>query len=185
MPASIAQRTVVARGGPIDPEVWCPGSEAGNLTNAQFPILNSHPKEPAIADGNAMLEKIALSDQLEERWIDFAACIIDLAGRLPRTFQARLLPTKSCAPARQARPITPRLAAPKAARTLFTKCASLESNSMKPQCGFGLSGRVPCFRENSYSAFSPKTRNSRALSRLPSRPLELAGRFPARMRIEN
>ena len=36
-----------------------------------------------------MLEKIALSDQLEERLIDFAACIIDLAGRLPRTFPAR------------------------------------------------------------------------------------------------
>ena len=36
-----------------------------------------------------MLDKIALSDQLEERLIDFAACIIDLAGRLPRTFQAR------------------------------------------------------------------------------------------------
>src|SRR5262245_43245945 len=56
---------------------------------AQFPILNSDPKGPAIAGGIAMLDKIALSDQLEERLIDFAACIIDLAGRLPRTFQAR------------------------------------------------------------------------------------------------
>ncbi|MBI4473559.1 MAG: four helix bundle protein [Acidobacteria bacterium] len=36
-----------------------------------------------------MMEKIALSNRLEERLIDFAVCIIDLAGRLPRTFQAR------------------------------------------------------------------------------------------------
>ncbi len=36
-----------------------------------------------------MLEKITLSDQLEERLIDFAVRIINLAGRLPRTFQAR------------------------------------------------------------------------------------------------
>ena len=60
-----------------------------NLINAQCPILTSHPKGPAIADANIMLEKIALSNQLEERLIDFAACIIDLAGRLQRTFQAR------------------------------------------------------------------------------------------------
>jgi len=36
-----------------------------------------------------MMEKIALPNRLEERLIDFAVCIIDLAGRLPRTFQAR------------------------------------------------------------------------------------------------
>ncbi len=36
-----------------------------------------------------MREKIALSNRLEEHLIDFAVCIIDLAGRLPRTFQAR------------------------------------------------------------------------------------------------
>src|SRR5215831_8213828 len=52
-------------------------------------LLNSHPRGPAIADGRTMLEKIALSDQLEERLINFAASVIDLAGRLPRTFQAR------------------------------------------------------------------------------------------------
>jgi four helix bundle protein len=37
----------------------------------------------------AMLKKIALSNQLEERLTDFAARIIHLAGRLPPTFQAR------------------------------------------------------------------------------------------------
>jgi four helix bundle protein len=36
-----------------------------------------------------MIEKIALSDQLERRLIDFAATIISLAGRLPKTFQAQ------------------------------------------------------------------------------------------------
>ena len=40
-------------------------------------------------NGIAMMEKIALSDQLEERLIDFAARIINLASRLPKTFQAR------------------------------------------------------------------------------------------------
>ena len=44
---------------------------------------------PAIAKDHAMLDKIALSDQLEDRLIDFAARMIQLAGRLPRTFQAR------------------------------------------------------------------------------------------------
>ena len=56
---------------------------------AQFPILNSHPKGPSIVHGNAMMEKIALSDQLEERLIDFAARIINLADRLPKALQAR------------------------------------------------------------------------------------------------
>jgi four helix bundle protein len=36
-----------------------------------------------------VLEKIVLSNQLEERLVDFAARIIRLAGRLPRIFQAR------------------------------------------------------------------------------------------------
>src|SRR5215510_14607049 len=36
-----------------------------------------------------MSDKVALSDQLEERLIDFAARIINIAGRLPKTFQAR------------------------------------------------------------------------------------------------
>ena len=40
-------------------------------------------------DMNTAIEKIALSDQLEERLIDFAAQILNLAGRLPKTFQAR------------------------------------------------------------------------------------------------
>jgi four helix bundle protein len=37
----------------------------------------------------AMEEKIALSEQFEERLIQFAARIIRLAGRLPRSFQGR------------------------------------------------------------------------------------------------
>jgi len=36
-----------------------------------------------------MEEKIALSEQFEERLIQFAASIIRLAGRLPRSFQGR------------------------------------------------------------------------------------------------
>jgi four helix bundle protein len=36
-----------------------------------------------------MMEKVALSDQLEERLIEFAARIISLAGRLSKTFQSR------------------------------------------------------------------------------------------------
>ena len=36
-----------------------------------------------------MLEKIAQSDQLESRLIDFASRIIELAGRLPKDFRAR------------------------------------------------------------------------------------------------
>src|SRR6478735_8820313 len=37
----------------------------------------------------AMQDKIALSDQFEERLIEFAARIIRLAGRLPKNFQGR------------------------------------------------------------------------------------------------
>ena len=36
-----------------------------------------------------MIEKIALSDRLEERLIEFAARIIFLASKLPRSFQGR------------------------------------------------------------------------------------------------
>jgi len=64
-------------------------------TNAQFPILNSHPRTPPIRTDlrllscGSMLEKIAQSDQLESRLIDFASRIIELAGRLPKDFRAR------------------------------------------------------------------------------------------------
>jgi four helix bundle protein len=36
-----------------------------------------------------MLNKIGLSDQLEERLIDFGAAIVNVAGKLVRTFQGR------------------------------------------------------------------------------------------------
>ena len=36
-----------------------------------------------------MIEKIARSDQLEERLVEFAAQIINLAGKLAKTFQGR------------------------------------------------------------------------------------------------
>jgi four helix bundle protein len=38
---------------------------------------------------DAMLEKLALSDQLEERLVSFAAQVISLSGKLARTFQGR------------------------------------------------------------------------------------------------
>jgi four helix bundle protein len=60
-----------------------------DLTNSQFPILNSHPRGTAIADLDAMLEKVALSDKLEERLITCGAQIICLAGKLAKTFQGR------------------------------------------------------------------------------------------------
>ena len=40
-------------------------------------------------DCGLMIEKIALSDQLEERLISFAARIISLAGKLAKSFQGR------------------------------------------------------------------------------------------------
>src|SRR5262249_22647790 len=42
-----------------------------------------------IAKRSPMQEKIALSDQFEERLIKFAARIIRLAGRVPKSFQGR------------------------------------------------------------------------------------------------
>jgi four helix bundle protein len=56
---------------------------------AQFSILNSHPRGRRIAAAGRMIEKIAQSDQLEERLVEFAASVIGLAGRLGRTFQGR------------------------------------------------------------------------------------------------
>src|SRR5438093_9137755 len=44
---------------------------------------------PPIAPFGAMKDKIALSDQFEERLIEFAARIIRLAGRLSKNFQGR------------------------------------------------------------------------------------------------
>ena len=43
-----------------------------------------------------MLEKVARSDQLEERLIEFAAKIIGMAGKLCNTFQGRILPGIRC-----------------------------------------------------------------------------------------
>jgi len=42
-----------------------------------------------IAICGAMLEKVARSDQLEERLIEFAAKIIGMASKLCKTFQGR------------------------------------------------------------------------------------------------
>ena len=57
-----------------------------NLINAQFPILI---RGARIAISSAMLERVALSDQLEERLIEFAVKIIGIAGKLCKTFQGR------------------------------------------------------------------------------------------------
>ena len=57
------------------------------MLNSELSILIR--KDVRLRTGNAMLEKIALSDQRAERLVEFAARIIELAGRLPRTFQAR------------------------------------------------------------------------------------------------
>jgi len=57
------------------------------MFNSEFSILIR--KDLRVHAGRPMMEKIALPNRLEERLIDFAVCIIDLAGRLPRTFQAR------------------------------------------------------------------------------------------------
>jgi hypothetical protein len=55
--------------------------EMGDLTNPQFSMFNSHPRGKADCKRIvAMRDKIALSDQLEERLIEFAAQIIKLAG---------------------------------------------------------------------------------------------------------
>src|SRR5215467_12515323 len=42
----------------------------------------------------AMQDKIAISDQFEERLIEFAAMVIRLAGRLPKNFQGRHFATQ-------------------------------------------------------------------------------------------
>ena len=55
----------------------------------QCSIPNSHPRGARIAIFSAMLEKVALSDQLEERFIEFAVKIIGIAGKLCKTFQGR------------------------------------------------------------------------------------------------
>src|SRR5262249_15924148 len=54
------------------------------MLNSQFSSEGTR-----IAICGAMLEKIALSDQLEERLIEFAGKIIGIAGMLCKTFQGR------------------------------------------------------------------------------------------------
>jgi four helix bundle protein len=53
------------------------------------PQFNFHPKWPADCSASSPMDKVALSDQLENRLIEFAARIIRLAGRLPKNFQGR------------------------------------------------------------------------------------------------
>jgi four helix bundle protein len=53
-------------------------------------MVNSHPKWTSDCEGiRRVKDKVALSDQLEERLIEFAAQIIKLAGRLAKNFQGR------------------------------------------------------------------------------------------------
>jgi four helix bundle protein len=56
---------------------------------AQFSMLNGHPIGVQIATGGRMLEKIARSNELEDRLIDFAAQMISLASQLQESFCAR------------------------------------------------------------------------------------------------
>src|SRR5881409_2258142 len=97
-----------------------------------------------------MLERIALSDQLEERLIDFAARIISLAGRLPRT--ARHI-------AKQI------LRSGTAGAPNYAEARGTESRQ-----DFIHKMRIVGKELNETIVFSPKTRNSRALFRLPSKP---------------
>ena len=62
-----------------------PGSDLCSIPNAQF----SAEVDVGLRVVRSMQDKIALSDQFEERLIDFAARIIRLAGRLPKNFQGR------------------------------------------------------------------------------------------------
>ena len=54
------------------------------MLNSQFSSEGAR-----IAICGAMREKVALSDQLEERLVEFAAKIIGMAGKLCNTFQGR------------------------------------------------------------------------------------------------
>jgi four helix bundle protein len=59
-------------------------SDECSIPSSQF-----SPEGARIAICGAMLEKVALSDQLEERLIEFAAKIIGMSGKLCKTFQGR------------------------------------------------------------------------------------------------
>src|SRR5437773_12228639 len=61
------------------------GSDQCSIPNAQF----SAEVDVGLPVVRPMQDKIALSDQFEERLIEFAARIIRLAGRLPKNFQGR------------------------------------------------------------------------------------------------
>src|SRR5262249_16071056 len=66
--------------------VW---GEEIRIGSDQFLILNSHPRGRQTAISGRMIEKLVLSDQLEERLIEFAARIIGFAGALAKTFQGQ------------------------------------------------------------------------------------------------
>ena len=103
------------------------------MLNSQCSI---HPRGPAIANGNAMLDKIAFSDQPEDRLIDFAARMIHLAGCLPRTFQARHIASQILRSGTAGAPNYAEARGAESRADLFTSCASLEKSSMKPLYGY-------------------------------------------------
>jgi hypothetical protein len=69
-----------------------------------------------------MLEKITLSDQLEDRLIDFASRILHLVGLLPKTIQGHHIAAQSYGLELLGRRIMLRLVVPRAAPTSFTRC---------------------------------------------------------------
>jgi hypothetical protein len=69
-----------------------------------------------------MKDKIALSDQFEERLIEFAARIIRLAGRLPKNAQGRHIASQICDQVLLALLTMLKRAQRKVGRISFTRC---------------------------------------------------------------
>ena len=132
-----------------------------------------------------MLSKIALSDQLEERLVEFAARIIDLPGRLSRTFQARHIANQILRSGTAGAPNYAEARSAESRQDFIHKMRIVGKELNETAVWLRIISKSELLPRINRRHFRPKTRNSHVLSRLPSKPPEPAERFPARMRIEN
>ena len=134
--------------------------------------LNIHPLnclEPFRLRSRGMNATASRANQLERRLISFAAAVVSLSSKLPRTPQGRhicgqILRSGTAAAANYGE-------AQKAEPISFTSLKSCSRNSTKQPYGWKSLLKVPCFRRKTLSRLSRKTANFAELSRPPSRRL--------------
>src|SRR5437762_10773114 len=119
-------------------------NSTGDLTNAQFPMLNSHPKWMSDCQmfhrckTRSHYRTNSKNDSLNSQQRSLV-----LQDDSPRPSRADMSPTRSCGQARLEPQTMPRDAERKVVRISFTRCGSCKKNLMKRRSGSASWPKVP------------------------------------------